>query len=144
MSSPMERTSETHLQAFYRASSQQAVGSALQDTASFARVPSYARGCSTVVLPSIAPNSAFVRRRSLTRACSISPVLCQAIFLRGVFVVQRHTQMAEQIAETVLRGVGRVEEEMQHAHSVDEATATSSRMESNVAHVVVQTEAKIA
>ena len=55
--------------------------------------------------------------------------------------------MAEQIAKTAISGVGRVEEEMRHACSVAEAaiaeaTAASSRMESNIVHIVVQTEAK--
>ena len=67
----------------------------------------------------------------------------------GVSVAQRRAQMAEQIAETAISGVGRVEEEMQHACSVAEAAiaeaaTVSSRMESNVAHVAAQTEAKTA
>ena len=71
----------------------------------------------------------------------------QAISPIGVSVVQRRAQMAEQIAKTAISGVGRVEEEMQHARSVAEAAiaeaaAASSRMESNVAHVVAQMEAK--
>ena len=150
MSSPTEQTSETRLQASYRANSQQAVGSALQDTASSARVGSYTRGCSTAVSPSVAPNSVFARRRSLTRACSISPVPRRAISPIGISVVQRCAQMAEQIAETAISGVGCVEEEMRHARSVPEiaiakVAAASSCMESNVAHVAVHNmEAKTA
>ena len=50
--------------------------------------------------------------------------------------------MAEQIAETAISVVERIEEEMRHARNVAEAAVaeaatTSSRMESNVAHVVV-------
>ena len=57
--------------------------------------------------------------------------------------------MAEQIAETAISGVGGMEEEMRHAHSVAEAAiaeaaAASSRMESNIAHVAAQMEAKTA
>ena len=57
--------------------------------------------------------------------------------------------MVEKIAETAIGGVGRVEEEMQHARSVveaaiAEATAVSNRMESKLVHVVAQTEVKIA
>ena len=58
--------------------------------------------------------------------------------------------MEEQIAETMISGVGRVEEEMRHTRSVAEAAiaegaaAASSHMESNMAHVAVQTEAKTA
>ena len=57
--------------------------------------------------------------------------------------------MAEQIAETTISGVGHVEEEIRHARSVAEAAiaeaaATSSRMESNLVHVVAQAKAKTA
>ena len=149
MSSPMEQTSGTRSQASYRASSQQAVGSALQDTALSARVPSPVRGRSTVPPLSVAPNSAFTQRRSLSRGRSASPGPDGVAPPIGISVVQRRAQMMKQIAEIAISGVGRMEEDMRHARSVAEAaiakaTAVSSRMESNVVHVTVRTEAKIA
>ena len=57
--------------------------------------------------------------------------------------------MAEQIAEIAISRVRCVEEEMRHARSVAEATiaeaaAVSSRIESNVMHVAMQTEMRTA
>ena len=102
-----------------------------------------------VTSPSVAPNSAFGQRRSLPRGRSASPAPRRVVSPIGVSVAQRRAQMAEQIAETAISGVGCMEEEMRHTRSVAEAAiaeaaAVSSCMESNVVHVVVQTEAKTA
>ena len=100
------------------------------------------------VSPSVAPNSAFAQRRSLSRGCSASLGPRWVASSIGISVMQRPAQMAEQIAETAISRVGRVEGEMRHARNVAEAaiaeaTAASSRMETNVVHVTAQTEAKL-
>ena len=59
MSSPLGHTSEMRSQDSYRASSQQAVGVVLEDTASSAHVPDRIAGSSVTISSSRAPNTMF-------------------------------------------------------------------------------------
>ena len=74
MSSLSGRTSQTRSQESYRASSQEGMGAALEDTASSTLIQFRAKGSSTAISLSVAPNSAYTRRRALTHACSALPV----------------------------------------------------------------------
>ena len=110
------------------------MGAALEDTASSTLGQFRAKGSSTAISPSVAPNSAYVQRRAQTRACSTSPVPRQVVPPMDVLVAQRRAQLATQTAESVMSGVGRVAEETRHACSVAEAAiaeaaAASSQME---------------
>ena len=145
MSSLSGRTSRTRSQASYRASSQEGMGAALEDTTSSTLVQFRAKGSSTVISPSVASNSAYAPRRAQIRARSASPVPCRIMSQLDVSVAQRRAQLATQTAESAMSGVGRVAEETRHACSIAEAAiaemvATSSRMEQKVASVAAQAE----
>ena len=104
-----------------------------------------AKGSSTAISPSVAPNSAYARRCAQTRARSASPVLRRVVLPMDVSVARRRVQLATQTAESAMSGVGRVAEETQHARSVAEAAiaevaAASSRMEQKVASIAAQVE----
>ena len=77
--------------------------------------------------PSVAPNSAYAQRRSLTRGRSASPRPRRIASPIGVSVAQRRAQMAEQIAESAFSGVGQVAEETRRAREVAEAAIAEAR-----------------
>ena len=84
-------------------------------------------GSSTTISPSVAPNSAYARRRSLSRARSASPGPRRVASPIGVSVAQRHTQMAERVAESAMSGVGQVADQTRRAREVAEAAIAEAR-----------------
>ena len=100
MSSP-QKSDETCSQDSVHASSQFAASVALEDTASSMCHTGQLLGSSTT-MSSVAPNSAFVRRRTPSRAHSISLGLRRTLSPLGVLVVQ----LAEQVAENAMSGIG--------------------------------------
>ena len=97
----------------------------------------------------VAPNSAFARRRSLSRGRSASPGPRRTALPLDVLVAQRCAQLAERTAESALSGVGQVAEEIRHAHSVAEVAISKTRsvhreIESKVSSLEVQAAASTA
>ena len=84
-------------------------------------------GGSSATQSLVAPNSAFVRRRSLSRGRSASPGPRRTASPLGVSVAQRRVQLAERTAESALSGVGQVAEEIRHACSIVEAAISEAR-----------------
>ena len=99
----------------------------MEDTASSVRQPGMLPGSSTTISSSVAPNSAYAQRLSLTRGRSVSPRPRRIASPIGVSVVQRCTQMAEQIAESAFSGVGQVADETHHVRKVAEAAIAEAR-----------------
>ena len=99
---------------------------ALEDTASSARKKGHAGGSSTTQ-SLVAPNSAFARRRSLSRGSSASRGPRRTASPLGVSVAQHCAQLAERPAESALSGIGQVAEEIRHACSVAEAAISEAR-----------------
>ena len=95
-------------------------GNALEDTASSVRHTGQLPGSSATLSPR-APNSAFERRRTMTRAHSASPGLRRSLSPLGLSVAQRRAQLTEQVAESAMSGVGRVADETRRAREVAEA-----------------------
>ena len=127
MSSPTGRSETTRSQDSAHSSSQYATGAAWEDTASSAAHPKTLPGSSMTVSLSVAPNSAYAQRRSLTRGRSASPRPRRIASPIGVSVVQRRAQMAEQIAESAFSGVGQVADETRRARKVAEAAIAEAR-----------------
>ena len=127
MSSPTGRSETTRSQDSAHSSSQYATGAAWEDTASSAAHPRTLPGRSTTVSPSVAPNSAYVQWRSLTRGRSASPRPRRIASPIGVSDAQRRAQMAEQIAESAFSGVGQVADETRRAREVAEAAIAEAR-----------------
>ena len=126
MSSPSGRTSRTHSQDSVHSSSQYAAGTALEDTAPSVRQTGHLPG-SSATLSSRAPNSAFERRRTMTRARSASLGLRRSLSPLGLSVAQRCAQLVEQVAESAMLGVGCVADETRRAHEVAEAVIAEAR-----------------
>ena len=98
---------------------------------------------------SVALNSAYAHRRLLCRGRSASPVPRRIALAIGIFVAQRHAQMAEQIAESAISGVGQVADAIRQAREVAEAAIAEARsmhgeVESKVATLVAQADASTA
>ena len=126
MSSPTKGTSEMRSQDSAHSSSQYVVGDVLQDTASSARHIGLLPSSSTTI-SSVAPNSAFVRRHKMSRTHSASPRPQRTLLLLGVSVTQRRARDAEQTAESVMSGVGRVAEETRRVRGVAEAAIAEAK-----------------
>ena len=139
---------DTRTQDSYHASSQHAVGAALEDSASSARRKGHADG-SSAAESLLAPNSAFARRHSLSRGRSASLGPRQTALPLGVSVAQRRPQLVERTAESALSGVGHVTEEIRHARSIAEVAISEARcvhgeIESKVSSLVVEAAASTA
>ena len=63
----------------------------------------------------------------MTRACSASPGLRRSLSPLGLSVAQRHAQLAGQVAESAMSGVGCVADETRRAREVAEATIAKAR-----------------
>ena len=100
---------------------------ALEDTATSVRQPGTLPGSSTTISSSVAPNSAYAQRRSLTRGRSVSPAPRRRASPIGVSVAQRRTQMAEQIAESAFSGMGKVADETRRAREIAESAIAEAR-----------------
>ena len=151
MSSPSgrtSRTSRTRSQDSVHSSSQYAAGTALEDTASSVRHTGQLPGSSATLSPR-APNSAFERRRAMTRARSASPGLRRSLSPLGISVAQRRAQLTEQVAESAMSGVGRVADETRRAREVAEAAIAEAKsvhgeVQSKVASLTARADASAA
>ena len=81
----------------------------------------------SATLSSRVPNSAFERRRAMTRACSASPGLRRPLSLLGISVAQHRAQLAEQVAESSMSSVGRIADETHCTREVGEAAIAEVR-----------------
>ena len=144
MSSPPS-PSETGSRGSYHASSQQATGTATADTASSVHGGIVAFG-SSATKSCVAPNSAFTRWSALARSHSVSPALRRSLSPLGVLVVQQCVQLAEQVAESAMSGVGRVADEVRSARmearvATTQAKSAKETMRTQTASFFVQVEA---
>ena len=151
MSSPSGRTSRnsrTRSQDSVHSSSQYAAGTALEDTASSVRHTGQLPGSSATLSPR-APYSAFEQQRAMTRACSTSPGLRRSLSPLGILVAQRHVQLAEQVAESAMSGVGCMADETRRAREVAkaaiaEAKSVHGEVQSKVAVLAARADASAA
>ena len=104
------RTLRTRSQDFVHSNSQYAAGTVLEDTASSVRHTGQLPGSLATLLPR-APNSAFERLRAMDQSTFRISGLRRSLSPLGISVVQRHAQLAEQVAESAMSGVGRVADE---------------------------------
>ena len=114
--SPSDKGSETCSQDAVQASSQYVVGMPLEDTALSVRRPGVLPGGSSTI-SSRAPNSIYEQRQMAARSRSVSPGQRRSPSPLGLLVMQRCARLAEQMAESALSGVGRVEDETRHAYA---------------------------
>ena len=117
MSSPSDKVSKTRSQDAVQANSQYAVGMPLEDTASSVRRPRVLPGGSSTIW-SQAPNSVYEQWQMAARSHSVSPGQRRSPFLLGLLVAQNCTQLAEQMVESALSGVGRIEDETRHVREL--------------------------
>ena len=151
MSSPSgrtSRTSRTRSQDSVHSSLQYAAGIALEDTALSVRHTGQLPG-SSATLSSRAPNSAFERWRTMTRARSASPGLRRSLSPLGLSVANVVRSSAEQVAESAMSGVGRVADETRRAREVAEAAIAEARsvhgeVQSKVASLTAHADASTA
>ena len=74
-----------------------------------------------------APNSAFERWRTMTRARSASLGLRRSLSPLGLSVVQHCAQLVEQVTENAMSDVGRMADETRRAREVAEAAIAKAR-----------------
>ena len=104
MSSPSGRTSRTRSQDSVHSSSHYAAETALVDTASSVHHAGHSLS-SLAALSSRAPNSAFERRRAITRTRSATLGPQRSLSPLGISVAQRGAQLAKQVAESAMSGM---------------------------------------
>ena len=120
----MSASSRTRSQDSFHSSSQAATGGAYEDTASSVHARHQTRG-SSATQSLVAPNSAFARRRSLSRGRSASPGPQRTVSPFGASVVQRRAQLTERVAESAISGVGQVADAVRVARA-EAATAAAN------------------
>ena len=124
MSSPEDE----HSPGSYHASSQEAAGGVLHDTASL-RHATFRIGPGSEARESRPqPNTQFSQRLSDVRSRSTSPRLHHMPLLFGVSVEQQWAQMAEQLASSAVSGIGQVSQRMHYAQSVAETAISEARI----------------
>ena len=79
------------------------------------------------VSSSVAPNSAYAHRRSLSKGRSASPGPQWVASPLGVSVAQRRAQMVERVAESAMSRVGQVVDATHRAREVAEAAIVEVR-----------------
>ena len=128
----MSASSRTHSQDSFRASSQQATGGALEDTASSVHAGHVSHG-SSATQSRRAPNTVFTRGTTLSRSRSVSPGLSRPASPLGVSVARRRAEYAERTAVSAISGVGQVADEVRMARA--EATSAAADAQSAIGTV---------